>query len=339
MVEAFHWPFINYVSTVLGSSKLSVDGWLSDMEFFVLDTPAKFDVTTADNKGFTTRQQWTLNSRKVNVKARIPIEIFNQSGRYLPTNTDFEIILDHADDTFRLIQTDGTGPTGQALTATSVIKFSDMELEIMRVTPKAEIMNDIESRLLSSAMQFPYRRFLSQSYQLLANQTMLHVNLYNRDKPEAVIVYFISTKAYSGNANLNPFRFEDPGVQDLVLYFNGVAYPDQRGYMNIPADIYYTQPFFDMLTFQGVMNNDACGLVDRRLYTEGAFFFVFDLTTNPVGSLSRENPVLGNTSLKLTMSGTGNAENIQVMTLGVFPATLSIDASHTAVSSSVPGTA
>jgi hypothetical protein len=334
----FLFPYTNYVTTLLGASDRAASGWLKDLEMWVVDTPSKFDIAGADNAGFTTRKTLTLNSKLVNVKLRVPLDLFNQDGRLLPTNTECELSFTHAPDTFRLMQSDGTGGGSQALTANSVVLFSKMQLEVTRITPRSDILQAIETRLLAVPMEFPYRRFLTQSFQLLANSTEANITLYMRERPESVIVFFVPTTNFTGTATNNPFRLYNPNVQDCILYVNGEAFPNRKGYLNVPADVYQIDPYFNLLEFQGVLHNDSKGQVDLTLFQAGAFFFVFDLTYNPVGSLTRENPVLSNTVLKISMAGTGSTENLQILTIGTFPAKMVIDSSRTASSTAVPGT-
>ena len=152
-------------------------------------------------------------------------------------------------------------------------------------------------------------------------------NPYQSKIPTRLILGMVSADAYSGNFAKNPFRFHHYDVRRAGFYI------DNQSVCKPPYDIdpsrsKFIEPYLELYSILGKAGEDKDIGLTPDDYVNGFFLLPFDSVPTAAGNLEYiGNKKYGNSSIEIEFS-VPLPEDIYVITYGVFPYLLEIDAAR-----------
>jgi hypothetical protein len=158
-------------------------------------------------------------------------------------------------------------------------------LHVQKLTPTPEYWDGIERMLRDEESPLVYT--LNQPklnvLSIPAGQTnFVQSNLFQGSLPRRIIVAMVSTTAYNGSAENNPFNFEHFNIREIGLYKNGLPYPRPPTKVNI-AEKQYAQAYHDfMSSIQAAYNRHVPNITIEE-WAQGFTFFSWDMSPDQLG--------------------------------------------------------
>ena len=118
-------------------------------------------------------------------------------------------------------------------------------------------------------------------------------NLHDGITPDRLFVAFVDHQAFNGVHNLNPYNFQNFGVNYLQLYKNGtpVGLPKTPNFKKG----WYSNEYFDLFEVTNQDSVDTCITITKDQFTKGFNIFSFriqpDLVTGGAKQLGYLNPI------------------------------------------------
>ena len=263
------YPFRAYIESLLNfgndvkKGQLSASGWH-------MDTAEHFDTLGAQNQGFTTRKQLGLNRRIISLMGRLHADIFNQN-RCLLDGVNMHVQLTRSNDQFCIMR----GEHAENFK----IKLEEASLFVRKVKVLASCRLGIYKALSSVPARYPIRRTEQRIFSISNNITCWsQENILIGQLPRRLTIGFVRTDSIHGVYNLNPFNFQNFGINFLALYINGKQIPSralQPEFDGINSD--YTRTYMQMSSALGhAFTNQDCGL-SYKDFKGGNTLFVFNL--------------------------------------------------------------
>ena len=271
------YAYKSYLQTLLNYSQDKKKSILQTQGFYE-DTPGHLEDTTVHNAGFTARKALMKKSSEIELVGRLNSELFSQE-RLLPSNTDLKIKLTRTKDSFALM---GTVP--------SKLEITECFLFIRRVEINPELVSSQEK----VALKTPYKFILNKAdvRYIIAPAGSSFINRENLsvgDIPSRVVIAMVSTEAFQGNFNFNPFNMRSFGLQTCSLYLNGVAVPSKR--YDLSKDN-VERIYYDSFEALDLVSSGRDNGIDLKRYKNGSFFVAFDLTPSHAYDEAFLNPLV-----------------------------------------------
>lgn len=152
-------------------------------------------------------------------------------------------------------------------------------------------------------------------------------NPYESKIPTRLIVGMVNADAYSGDFARNPLRFQHYNVKKAAFYIDNES-ASKPPYELSPEQGIFLEPYRELYSILGKAGEDMDIGLTPEDYVNGSFLLPFDIVPTAAGNLeyiARKNG--GTCSLELSFSKP-LPEDIYVITYGVFPYLLEIDAAR-----------
>jgi hypothetical protein len=235
------YPYRAYIENLLGFNKeskdilLRGDFWFKDNKDFdsllLSDVAAVTEVkseqgqiTTAAvqaksaNEGFIKRNSLIKNGNEFELSGYLHLDISSFDKLIIPNN-DIIISLTKSDPKFYLLGSESDCEGFK-------VNFQKMYLQIRRVTVSDSIMLGHATTLEKSPAIYPFKRVvINEVASQLSSTEGSFKEICKGIMPTRVIVGFVLTEAFTGSYNLNPYNFQNFGVNKLKLYINSTQLP------------------------------------------------------------------------------------------------------------------
>ena len=299
-----------YLKGLLGYPKDGTESYLT-RGLWYLDLPPFNATNVADvggaadtNTGAVAREAFVHGSKVCQVQGT-PAHALFQTDRYLVGDININIRIDINNEAFCFMSEAGTEllQITHAECLVRYVKISD-SVRLRHIA----IMSGAGGAPPQPAL-YPLERGDVQAYNIAAGQSRFQRNDLSKI-PRRVLMGLVTTAAYAGISNQNPFNFTLSDLKTPKLLVNGEEYPaagielDQNGHVN----------GYNSLMLGGGNMHRGLGLqFERRLWANGFALFMWDLT--PDGSADHLHPEYRG---QVTLKGFFSAPTTAVLILIVY---------------------
>ena len=265
------YPYRSYIETILNFGSDVKRGQLSASGFY-MDTPEHFNSFGGTNEGFMARRFIGANRKSISLMGRLHSDILNQS-RFLIDGVNIHLQLVRQNDAFCIM-----APAGHDAVNWKV-KLEEASIYVRKVKVAPSCRMGIYKALSISPANYPIRRIEQRIFSISNNITSWsQENIIIGQLPRRISFGFVRTSAVHGAYHLNPFLFENLGINFLALHMDGRQIPSRALQPEFNGDNSdYTRTFLQMSSGLGhSFTNQDCGL-SYRDFGSGSTLFVFDL--------------------------------------------------------------
>ena len=226
--------------------------------------------TDSRNAGHNTRKAATALSVLHHLYHPIHSDFFQLSKAILPLK-DFKVRFTKARDEF-LLKTKLAAPTFKIdiVSFRLWIRFCDMHHDII-AEHKMLLSRNIPCRYAAKKTEI-------KTFTIEANTKSVRYKLFQTEVlPKTLFIGLVHSDAILGNSKLNPYNFNNYGLNSLYLKINGFELPSER-YQPDFATNDYMRLYRDFFDNTGVHSNDYGSVMTQKLFKNGMFTPAFDLT-------------------------------------------------------------
>ena len=317
------YPYRAYIESLLNygpaakQSHLTTALWYSDTAGEMDSLPG-----TGKNQGLKTRQHFILGGKTVDLLGHLHCDIFNQD-KLLINGVEMKLRLVRSKDSFCLMDASGTG--------NFKVKITEAALLIRRVKISPGILIAHAKMLSTTTAKYPLTRVEIKTFTLhsgILGETLDNIIL--GQLPKRIILGFVDNKAFNGDRTLNPFNFQNYGINYLSLYVDGVQVPSKPLQPSFSANSnMYIDSYHTLYTGTGIHFLNEGNDIDRLDYPNGYCLFAFDLTPDfSANSFSHWNLVKsGNIRVEVRFQ-TALSKTINCLVYAEFDNVLEIDSAR-----------
>ena len=256
------YPYRAYLETLLSYGPAAKESYLTAAMWYK-DT-AKHMEDHQLNKGFKSRQEWSLGSKQVVMIGRPHLDLCFQD-RLMLNGVDIKMRLVRSKDAFSLM---GEGK----------VKIEDVALFVRKVKVDPSVQLDHIRGLERMSAKYPLCRvetkvFSVPKHNMMANQE----NLFLGQLPNRMVIGMVENTAFNGDKDKNPYNFKHFDVNYLALHVDGKQIPAKPLTPKFD-DKLCTRSYASLFTGTGFMGHDRGNQISPDEYADGFTLFAFDLT-------------------------------------------------------------
>ena len=256
------YPYRAYLETLLSYGPAAKESYLTAALWYK-DT-AKHMEDHQLNKGFKSRQLWTMGSRQVVMIGRPHLDLCFQD-RLMLNGVDIKMRLVRSKDAFSLM---GDGK----------VKIEDVALFVRKVKVDPSVQLDHIRGLERMTAKYPVCRAETKVFSvpkgnMMANQE----NLFLGQLPKRLVIGMVENKAFNGDKTKNPYDFKHFNMNYLALQVDGKQIPAKPLTPKF-NDKLCTRSYASLFTGTGFMGHDRGNHISQDEYGDGFTLFAFDLT-------------------------------------------------------------
>lgn len=264
------YPYKSYMLDLLNFGRMSK---LSHMQssLFYKDSAGFMNSTSDDNHGAKKRRQIIQDSNgKIEIISKINCDLFN-TNKYLINGVDLYLKFNKHDSKFYMMN------SSKKISVEAKIKEAILYVRKVKVAQNILLAHSLA--LEKATAKYPIKRVVVSPYVIPSNVINFTTpNLALTVLPTRLVLGLVSSEAYNGTLETNPFNFEHFFLRELNLTLDSKNIPyyksldfdfDQKRYLKG----YWT--LFDGIDGPVWMNGND---IDREEYPQGYTLFAFDLT-------------------------------------------------------------
>lgn len=258
-----------YLETLLSFNGESKTSQLT-MALYNKDKAGSMDDVDAANTGLVARRSFTAESKIVPLIGKIHSDIFFQN-RCLLNGVDMKIKMLRNPDKLLLMAADGSD---------FKLKISSASLFVRKVKVNSGIQMDHISKMDQKLMPaiYPIRRVDMKTINIATGSlSMVDKNLFNGVLPKRIVIGFVTSTAFEGAYNKNPFNFTHQNLKYCTLLVNGVMVP-QKPLISDFENGNTLRNYFSLLESTGHVFNNSGIDINRDDYNKGYTLLGFDFT-------------------------------------------------------------
>lgn len=263
----YHYRAI--LETLLSFSNESKNSQLT-MALYNKDKAGAMDNYEANNTGLVNRRAFTAESKTVPLICKIHSDIFFQK-RLLLNGVDMKIKLVRNSDKLVLMAADGSD---------FKLKITNASLFVRKVKVNSGIqLQHIEmlDKKLKPAI-YPIRRVDMKTINIATgSRSMVDENLFNGILPKRIVIGFVTSAAFEGAYNKNPFNFTHQNLNYCTLLVNGNMVP-QKPLISDFTNSNTLRNYFSLLESTGHAFNNSGLDINRSDFEQGYTLLAFDFT-------------------------------------------------------------
>ena len=312
-VSSNTYPYTAYMETTATYSKGAKATQLAG-ELNADDTPHKFDVMGADNKGFASRQKAIGLSRVCQLRGALHLGFLRQDRfllnkcsvriRLTPSNQGF-VLLAATEDSYRL-------------------KIVSARLEVAKLELAPALVLEHARMLSSSTAKYPVRRSEIKTFSVPAGSTStVREALFTGQMPRAIMVGIVGSDAYGAAVNKNPFNFENADLNYLCVYIDNTRYPTRPLQPDYHAKN-YVEAYESLISGSGLVDEDRDLDVTLKEFAGGTALYIIRLTPGEPDSVAEEVRRHGSLRLEAKFR-VPLAKTVTFIVLASFDNTIEID--------------
>ncbi|XP_071950809.1 uncharacterized protein F54H12.2-like [Antedon mediterranea] len=295
---------------------------------FHKDTAGKMDVAdptlaeNAVNKGLKKRAQYIGGSRFVDLIGPIHCDIFFQD-RMMLNGVDVKIKLHRSKNAFSLMSSDAA--------AGFKIRLEDASLFVRKVRLNPSIALAHAKALERGPAKYPLRRVEVKTLTIpRGNLSFTRESLYNGNLPKRLVVGLVTTEAFNGSYEKNPYNFQHFNTNFLALYIDGEQVPWKPLKPTFEDGGNYMLAYQSLFSGSNTLFQDTGNQISRDDYPKGYSLFAFDLTPDLANAGHFNLIRQGNIRLEIQFS-TALTETINILVYSEFDSIIEIDKSRNVI--------
>ena len=279
-------------------------------QLFYKDDSKSMDATNigGGNDGFNKRYDRASGSRIFEMEGNIFLDICQQE-RLVLNGVQLNIKFWPSSGKFKFMS-----ETGEEYK----LKISEAYLKMCLVTVNPAIMVAQREVIEIAPVVYPLTRSEIRAYSISRSEMNLNIeNLFNGEVPHYLCVALVSTDAFNGDYEKNPFNFDNFGLTSIGFYVDGCSAPQEAPFKPDYEHDLYTQPYYALF-------GDKKGDLEFNngiLFTDfpyGYCIYVFNVRSEK--ELKRKALTRLNIDFKEPLE-----ESVTVITYAQFPDLLQID--------------
>jgi hypothetical protein len=205
------YAFKSYLETHLTYSTTAKNTHLY-CSLYNKDTAGKENTIGSDNNGFKERGA-RVKSKKVPFSNIIHSDFF-QCHKYLIPNTDVKLKFIRNDDHFSLLGEEA---------ASYKIKVNKLRLLVRKIKIDPAYQSTLESQLATTPALYNITQSKIKTFNIPANTSSIDIpNIIQGNIPRSVHIGFVTSDAFNGKLNANPFCFSNHTINYFNIKINGV---------------------------------------------------------------------------------------------------------------------
>ena len=304
-----------FIQSHLGTTKDAKDITLSP-EMWSKDTLNKENTfaITGDNKSDSFAERHAkIKNGKMQFSIILHVD-FMQTKNLLMPGVELKLRFVRSDDTFALL---GTG-------LSTKIKIHKLHLSVRRIKLDPIVSAGFEKTLQTQPAVYPIANSKIKTYTISSGiQSERIGQIFRGQIPRQIILGFVDSKAFDGNINANPFKFEHFNNNYCNVYINGEPLIP-RSFQPDPTNKNFWREYRWFLDNTAcVLSNPTHGITYDEFITN-SFFYVFDLSPDLCNSYHIHQPVSGTFDLQLAFKS-ALTKNITAIVYGTFDEKIIID--------------
>ena len=231
--------------------------------------------------------------------SRLRLDFFEQI-KYVPNGVGIKLRFHRQKDDFCLMY------------ASDEVKYTlgfddNPYLLIRRIKPSAGVLLGHEEALMKMNAKFPITRTECKVITVSEKVSNVHEdNIYLGQLPKRVVVGMVSSEAFNGKKDKNPYNFQEFGISHLQMLVDGEPVYG-KPFNNIDVENYlrcYQSLFHGMNKLDSL---NSASIIKREDWKKGYALFVFDLTPDFDHDDHYSLMRTGNVRLEAVFSGNGRA--------------------------------
>lgn len=257
-----------YIETLLNYAPAAKESHLT-CALWHEDTAGKMNNSDDANKGFSSRQKYTKDSKEVEMIGHLHGDIFNQD-KFLINGVEMCVKLVRSRESFNLMA------SSNDIKVKVVITDATLMIRKARINPSVLIAH--QKVLASTTAKYPITRAEVKVLTIPAGiQGKTLDNVFLGQIPKRCIIGFVNNTAFNGTFTKNPYDFDNYGINTFSLYIDGMQIPSKALQPQFSSGI-YTAMFHTLFSGTGIhFLNEGNGINNNR-YAKGYCLMAFDLT-------------------------------------------------------------
>lgn len=241
---------------------------------FSMDTPGLFDYIANENEGATVRRNLVRDGRQFEVVLPI-LNDFLRSRQELHPDVPLKITMMRSPARFCLMVDEDDIANDYR------IKIDEATLTVNYIENNDKILKAHDNLLRTKALKMQMARTQIKNFDIARDLPAKQILIHDGILPQLVIVGFVSSAAYNGAWDRNPYFFHHYNLRDGCIKVNGDAMPMRRYRPKFgDENAMFYQEYVEFLANIGMYFNDGGCLVTPDLYRGGCFLMAFDLTSD-----------------------------------------------------------
>lgn len=318
-----------YVETMLEydrgakMTQLQAQGFFKDRPGFMDNVGPPTEQSLLIDDGMVRRWTWFINSKPVDLIGPLMADICQQD-RLILNGVEIQIKLWPSKDAFRLETMNEENPAFK-------LQVMDATLRVCKVTPTPALLLGHGNALRENNALYPYQKTQVKTFNITRGQyDFLLDDMYQGQVPSQLVVAMVTSKAYNGDYELNPYNLKHFDISNLGVYINDESVPGkpiQQMQWNMTEGVGWTQPYYNMFAGLNRDGQDWGNDIAFDDFDAGYAFFVFDLLPGDQPALSKANVKIEGTFKEAL------PENITVIVYAKFPAMMEITEARSVMTS------
>lgn len=313
------YPYRAYIEATLNFGREAKKSHLTSALYY-RDSGNHLDDTQGDaNSGLKIRRQFSSLSREIDMLGRLHTDIMHQE-RYMINGVDVKIRLIPSKSIFHLIANDA------AAGFKSVITHASLFVRKVKLNPAVALAH--EKALERGTVKYPLKRVVQRTFAIpTGNLGTVQDNLFLTQTPTKLVLGLVSSEAFNGRYNRNPFNFQTFHLSYLSLYLDGKQIPAKALTPDFDRHL-YARSYHSLMLATGLVNRDSGSCIEYRDFELGYGLFAFDLSPSLLdGDQQFELVKSGALRLELKFSQ-ALAHPVHVLVYGELDSMIEIDRSR-----------
>ncbi|XP_070157987.1 uncharacterized protein F54H12.2-like [Polyergus mexicanus] len=222
------------------------------------------------NSALVRRARYIHGGRTLDLVGHLHCDVFNQD-KILINGVEVHLRLVRSKDSFCLMDSNGSS---------SKIHILDASLLVRRVKISAGLLLAHARMLSKVTAKYPLTRVEVKTFTIHSGVMGESLDNVILDQlPKRIIVGFVNNKAFNGDRKLNPFNFNNYGINFFSLYVDGMQIPSTPLQpVFSPEKPLYIKAYQTLFTGTGIHLLNEENSISKDDYSKGYTLFAFDLT-------------------------------------------------------------
>jgi hypothetical protein len=266
------------------------------------------------NTGAYERYLLVKGGKSVELLGPLYVDVLQQN--YLLLNgIPLKIQLTPQSDAFRLM----SEQTGFKMS------MEEIKLHVCYVDVNPSVYNHIMTKLNNDTLKYNYIRKELYPFTVQSGESRTSLNdVFQGRIPSRLTLGIVTTEAYLGNYQKNPFNFLPHALSSLEVTVNGKHLPLEDGLQLDYTKDQYVQAYDSLFAGMGRDRTDTGFLITRDNYKGGYTIYCFSIDPALVGYTQHPSSKGGNLKIDLRFAESAT-ENLTVLVQGEFPQTIEVD--------------
>lgn len=272
----------------------------------------------AENVGLLERAQLTQSGDYIELLGPLFCDL-TQQKRLLLNGVEIGLKLTPNADGFALMSS----------TSGYTYEIGEAVLKVCHVKLNPGVLISHAETLKRSPALYPYMKSDIRTFNIApGTYTWSMDDIFQGVIPSRLIVALVSSQAYSGEYNKNPFNFQHFNVNHMGFYVDGQSMPSQPFACNYKSSN-YVDAYLSLFSALGKMNEDEGNMISRKDFGKGYAIYVFDVTGRQ-GKDYLDLTKKGQTRLSIRFDH-APGETLTALVYSSFPALFQIDESRSVI--------